>query len=295
MSIHFIVPYYLDPRFLIELVDSVRKQTSDQWRLTIVDDRYPDTTAEEHVLALGDPRIEYVRNTRNLGATANVSRCMTLGKEEYLVVMGADDALEPRYVEVVLDAFKRYPNAVMVHPGVIVVDGESRPTDSLADKIKRVAARSAWKERELDGPAAAQSLMNGNWLYVPAMAFRNDAVPRIKRLGEFGSIADLAWSIDMLIGGGTLALDPTPVFRYRRHAASHSSIGAHSVRRFEEEQRYYAAAAEQLNAAGWHKAARAARLHLLCRGHITKSALDAALARDLKLAKSLAGRAIRRV
>lgn len=295
MSIHFVVPYYLDPRFLIELVDSVREQTSDQWRLTIVDDRYPDTTAEEYVLGLGDPRIEYVRNERNLGATGNVCKCMTLGKEEYLVVMGADDALEPRYVEVVLDAFKRYPDAVMVHPGVIVVDGESRPTDSLADKIKRVAARSAWKERELDGPAAAQSLMNGNWLYVPAMAFRNDAVPRITRLGEFGSIADLAWSIDMLIGGGTLALDPTPVFRYRRHAASHSSIGAHSERRFEEEQRYYAAAAKQLNAAGWHKAARAARLHLLCRGHITKSALDAAVSLDLKLAKSLAGRAIRRV
>ncbi|WP_367133589.1 glycosyltransferase [Saccharothrix sp. HUAS TT1] len=295
MSVHFVVPYYLDPRFLIELVDSVRAQTSDRWRLTIADDRYPDTTAEEYVRALGDERIEYTRNERNLGATANVSRCMTLGREEYLVVMGADDALEPRYVEVVLDTFERHPNAVMVHPGVIVVDGEGKPTDSLADKIKRVAARSAWKEGELDGPAAAQSLMNGNWLYVPAMAFRNDAVPRIKRLGEFGSIADLAWSIDMLIGGGTLALDPTPVFRYRRHASSHSSIGAHGVRRFDEEQRYYAAAAEQLAKAGWHKAARAARLHLLCRGHITKSALDAAVARDLKLAKSLAGRAIRRV
>ncbi|QFZ16172.1 glycosyltransferase family 2 protein [Saccharothrix syringae] len=295
MSIHFVVPYYLDPRFLVELVDSVRAQTSDRWRLTIVDDRYPDTTAEEYVRGLGDPRIEYVRNERNLGATGNVCKCMTLGKEEYLVVMGADDALEPRYVEVVLEAFRRHPDAVMVHPGVVVVDGQGRPTDSLADRIKRMAARSAWKHAELDGPAAATSLMNGNWLYVPAMAFRNDAVPRIKRLGEFGSIADLAWCIDMLIGGGTLALDQTPVFRYRRHAESHSSLGAKNVQRFDEEQRYYAAAAEQLEEAGWHKAARAAKFHLLCRGHITKSALDAAVARDLKLAKSLVERAVRRV
>lgn len=295
MSVHFVVPYYLDPRFLIELVDSVRKQTSDQWRLTIVDDQYPGTAAEDYVRELGDPRIEYVRNEQNLGATGNVCKCMTMGREDYLVVMGADDALEPRYVEVVLNAFNRHPDAVMVHPGVLVVDGEGKPTDSLADKIKRMAARSAWKQVELDGPAAAQSLMNGNWLYVPAMAFRTDAVPRIKRLGEFGSIADLAWSIDMLIGGGTLVLDPTPVFRYRRHAESHSSLGAKDVRRFDEEQRYYSAAAEQLAEAGWHKAARAARLHLLCRGHITKSALDAAVARDLKLAKSLAGRAVRRV
>ncbi|MBY8848590.1 glycosyltransferase [Saccharothrix sp. MB29] len=271
--IHFVVPYYLDPRFLLELVASVRAQTSDRWRLTIVDDQYPGTVAEDHVRELGDPRIEYVRNEQNLGATGNVCKSMTMGREDYLVVMGADDALEPRYVEVVLATFERHPNAVMVHPGVNVVDGQGNPTDSLADKIKRMAARSAWKQAELDGPTAAAGLMNGNWLYVPAMAFRNDAVPRIKRLGEFGSIADLAWSIDMLLGGGTLALDPTPVFRYRRHAESHSSVGAKNVRRFDEEQRYYAAAAEQLAEAGWDRAAKAARLHLLCRGHITKSAL----------------------
>jgi GT2 family glycosyltransferase len=295
MGVHLVVPYYIDPRYLFELVDSVRRQTRADWLLTVVDDQYPGTAAEDHIAGLGDPRIEFVRNERNLGATGNVCHCLTLGRLEYITVLGADDALEPNYVEVVLDAFKRHPDAIMVHPGVTVVDGDGNPTDSLADRVKRLASRSAWRHAELDGPSAARSLMNGNWLYVPAMCFRTDAVPRAERLGEFASIADLAWVIDMLLGGGTLALDPTPAFRYRRHAASHSSIGAKDVVRFDEEQRYYAAAAAKLREHGWTKAARKAKLHPLCRLHATQAALGALSARDLKLTAALARRALRPV
>lgn len=295
MSVHFVVPFYIDPRYLFELIESARKQTRDEWRLTIVDDQYPGTVAEDRVKEIGDDRIRYVRNPENLGATGNVCQCMTMGELEYLTVLGADDALEPNYVDVVLKAFERHPDAIMVHPGVTVVDDDGNPTDSLADKVKRLASRSAWKHSEIDGPTAAQSLMNGNWLYVPAMCFRTDVVPRVRRLGEFGSIADLGWVIDMLLGGGTMALDPTPAFRYRRHQGSHSSIGAKDVTRFDEEQRYYAAAAQQLKEKGWTKASRAAQLHVLARLHATRSALGALASRDVKLATSLTGRALRRV
>lgn len=295
MSVHFVVPFYVDPRYLFELIDSVLAQTHPAWRLTIVDDQYPGTVAADRVRELADPRIIYRRNEKNLGATGNVCHCMTLGELDYITVMGADDALEPNYVEVVLDTFKRHPDAIMVHPGVTVVDSEGNPTDSLADRVKRRMSRSAWQQAELDGPTALRSLMKGNWLYVPAMCFRTDVVPRVRRLGEFGSIADLGWVTDMLLGGGTLALDPTPAFRYRRHQASHSSVGAKDVVRFDEEQRYYAAAAEQLRQKGWHKAARAARLHPFTRLHAMRSAVGALASRDVRMAAALAGRAVRRV
>ena len=132
LSVHFVVPYYVPPHYLFELIASVRAQTRDGWLLTIVDDQYPGTEAEDYIAKLGDPRIDYVRNERNLGATDNVCRSMTLGRLEYITVMGADDALEPCYVQVVLDAFERHPDAIMVHPGVTVVDSDGKPTDSLS-------------------------------------------------------------------------------------------------------------------------------------------------------------------
>ncbi|HEU5471777.1 MAG TPA: glycosyltransferase [Actinophytocola sp.] len=293
MSVHFVVPYYVDPKYLFELIESVRKQTRDDWKLTIVDDQYPGTAARDYIAELDDPRIEWVQNEQNLGTTGNTTKCLTMGKLKYLTVMGADDALEPNYVEVVVNAFERHPDAIMVHPGVNLVDGDGNPTDSLADRIKRLVSRSAWRHDELDGPTAARSLMRGNWLYCPAMCYRTDVVPRAQQVGQYASIADLAWTIDMLLGGGTMAMDKTPVFRYRRHQANHSSQHAKTLARFDEEQRYYAAAARKLRETGWTRAARAARLHLTTRLHALRSALGALGGRDVKLALSLVGRALR--
>ena len=293
MSVHIVVPYYVEPRYLIELIDSVRAQTRPDWLLTIVDDQYPGTEAEDYIAKLGDERIEYVRNERNLGATANVCHCMTLGRLDYLTVMGADDALEPGYVELVHDAFARHPDAIMVHPGVTIVDGDGAPTDTLTDRVKRLASRNAWRQQELDGQAALESLMKGNWLYVGAMCFRQNVVPRAQNLGEYKSIADLGWVTDMLLGGGTLALDPTPGYRMRRYATSHSASHAKTVTRFDEEATYYLVAARQLEDKGWTKAARAARRHPLSRLHAMHSAIGALSSGDVRLAAVLTGRAVR--
>jgi glycosyltransferase involved in cell wall biosynthesis len=287
------VPYYVEPRYVIELIDSVRAQTQGDWLLTIVDDDYPGTEAMDYIAGLGDPRIEYVRNERNLGLGGNAWHCWTLGRLDYVTLMGADDALEPGYVQVVLDAFERHPDAIMVQPGVSLMDGEGRPTDSLTDRIKRFASRDAWRHQELDGQAALESLMKGNWLYVPAICFRRDKMARAQRLGEYEAILDFGWVADMLLGGGTLALDPTPVFRYRRHASSHSSLNARTVTRFDEEAAYYVAVARRLDEKGWTKAARAARLHPLSRLHAVRSAAEALSARNLRLAGALTRQALR--
>ncbi|ANZ36977.1 hypothetical protein BBK82_13750 [Lentzea guizhouensis] len=294
MNIHFLAPYYLEPKILFELIDSMIAQTRGDWILTVVDDQYPGTAAEDYIKEIGDPRIEYVRNEVNLGATANVTKCMELGRGTYLVVMGADDALEPNYVETVLGMFERHPNAIMAHPGVVVIDENSKPHDPLplADRVKIFAGRNAWKHRELDGPEALASLMNGNWLYVPAMAFRQDVVQGTKIRQDFGSIGDLGWVTELLLKGGTLALDPTPAFRYRRHMASHSSNHAKDVVRFDEEKYFYLDAAKRLEAKGWTKAARAARLHVFSRLHAMQSALDALKGGDVKRTMALAKRGL---
>ena len=295
MRVHFLVPYYSEPQYLFELIESVRSQTRDEWRLTIVDDQYPGTAAEDYINALNDPRILYVQNEKNLGTTANCTKVMGMGELEITVSLGADDALEPNYVEVVLAAFEAHPDAIMVHPRVKIIDGDGNLTDTLADKVKRLASRSAWKRGELDAESALRSLMRGNWLYQPAISFRTDAVSRTRLDQGFAAIADMAWAVDMLLAGGTIVLDPTPAVRYRRHALSHSSINAKSTRRFDDEQRYYAHASKLLRQHGMKRAARMARLHPLCRLHATEVALGALAHGKLRLSLAMSWRSIRPV
>ncbi len=232
-----------------------------------------------------------MRNERNLGTTDNVWRCMTLGRLEYITVMGADDALEPCYVQVVVEAFKRHPDAIMVHPGVTVVDSDGKPADSLTDRVKRMASRNAWSHPELSGQAALESLMKGNWLYVPAMCFRRDVVPRAQQLD--GSIHRRPRLGHRHAAGrrnaGARPHSGLPVPAARGEPFVHPRKERGALRRGGA---YYLAAARQLEEKGWARAARAARMHPLSRLHAMQSAAGALSATDLRLAGALTRRAL---
>ena len=46
-SVHVVIAYWGDPELLDRAVDSVLAQTDPDWRLTIVDDHYPDLHAQQ--------------------------------------------------------------------------------------------------------------------------------------------------------------------------------------------------------------------------------------------------------
>ena len=82
--------------------------------------------------------------------------------------------------------------------------------------------------------------------------------------------------IDMVAAGETLVLDPAVCFSYRRHTESASSTSLLHGRRLPDERRYYAEAAAQMQAHGWRRAARTARLRWTSRLHALTLLPDAA-------------------
>ena len=75
-----------------------------------------------------------------------------LSKAPILVLaLGADDALEPNYVEVVLAAFEAHPDAIMVHPRVKIMDGDGKIT---AEWVMSVTL--SCDHRAVDGALGAQ-------------------------------------------------------------------------------------------------------------------------------------------
>lgn len=268
MPLDIFVPFWGDPALLRETVRSVQAQTSGDWRLTVVDDAYPDPTVPEFFAALDDPRVVYVRNEQNLGITDNYRRCVALASEELVVLLGCDDLLLPTYVETVLAAHARWPEATMIQPGVQIVDETGAVVTTLADTVKqRFAMPRGDGARLLGGEALAASLLRANWLYWPSLVFRREALRSVEFRDGYPIIQDLALEIDLISRGGTILLEPTVCFSYRRHGASASSATALDGTRFDGERRYFAEAAAQLDGLGWRRAARAARVHLTSRAH----------------------------
>ncbi|MCJ0870059.1 glycosyltransferase family A protein [Streptomyces sp. AP-93] len=267
-SFDFMLPYYGDARQMQDAVRSVLAQTDRDFRLVVIDDgREPDVPG--WFAGLGDARVRYLRNERNLGITKNFQKCVELSEADHVVIMGCDDLLHPHYLETVRRILDAHPGVGMVQPGVEVIDGAGRVARGLTDLAKQWMFAPRLKGRgPMAGEAPAAGVLRGNWLYFPSITWRGPALREVNFRDGYSVFLDLALVVDLLEAGERMVIDEsTTVFQYRRHAASESSVQALSGTRFTEAERYFSAVAERMEARGWPRAARAARLHHASRLH----------------------------
>jgi glycosyltransferase involved in cell wall biosynthesis len=266
-TIEVMVPFYGDVSHLMSAVTSVIDQTFQDWKMTIVDDGYPDDSIPNRISDLKDSRVSYIKNDVNLGANANYKKCIQLASSDLVVMMGADDVMLPNYMEVVLAAYRSYPSAAMFHPGVTVINEVGLTTKSLIDSTKKKYAPKSEFIQDLYGEKLAVSLMKGNWTYFPAICWRRDQLVRHSFRNGLNVTQDLALLIDQILAGAHLIHIPTVAFEYRRHTNSDSSLKAVDGQRFIEESRLFNDLADEFQKNGWTSASRASRLHLSSRAN----------------------------
>ena len=267
MKFDIALPFYGDVGFLKEAVASVIAQTDPNWHLLVVDDGYPDETLPAWFAGLNDSRISYLRNVENLGANGNFQKCLSLVTSEFCVVMGADDILEPDFIEVVTNTILKFPEAAIIHPGVKIVDEKNNEISTRSDSIKFKIRNLLESNQTLTGEDLATSLMKGNWMYFPAITWRTRIIQEIGFRSGFNVCQDLGLAIDVIMQGKQMVLIDDEIFRYRRHVSSDSSIKAINGERFIDERNFFKVMNADLQSLGWNKAARAARLHLTSRLH----------------------------
>lgn len=269
MTIEIFVPFWGDPGLLYATVESVRAQSDPDWRLIVIDDCYPDTSVPAHFAAIDDERISYTRNEVNLGITENYREAIRRATTEHIVILGCDDLLHPNYLEVITRTIAAVPQADVIQPGVVVIDEHGREVLPLVDRVKQgiLAPRGGSGIAVLAGEQMATSLIRGDWLYWPSLAFRTETLRRIDFREGLPIIQDLALLMDIAFDGGTLAYNPTVAFSYRRHGGSASQKTLLDGRRFHDERTYYGQARALAAAKGWRRTSAAARLRLMSRLH----------------------------
>lgn len=267
-TVDVMLPHYGRPELVQETVRSVLAQDDPHWRLTVVDDsgENADDTLARWCADLGDDRVRYERNPRNLGINRNFQRCVELVEHELAVLIGNDDLMLPGYVGTVRRAYAAHPEATIVQPGVEVVDSDGLPTRTLVDLSKRwIYAPRVEQPTVLAGEDLAVSVLRGNWLYFPSLCWRSEPLRRTGFRDGLSVVQDLALVLDLVLVDATLLVEPTTCFRYRRHSGSVSSAQAADGRRFAEERAFFLETADRMTARGWPRAARAARYHLSSR------------------------------
>ena len=135
-SIDIMLPFWGEPAYLFETVQAVLSQDCTDWRLTVVDDCYPDPSVAEYFRNLADERISYLRNESNLGITANYEKCVSLATADLVMLLGCDDIPHPDFISRVLSMHDAFPAAAIIQPGVRIIDSTGSTVDPFVDRIK---------------------------------------------------------------------------------------------------------------------------------------------------------------
>jgi len=265
MTLDIMMPFYGRFDHFREAVESVINQTSPDWRLTIIDDVYPDAAPGEWAKSLNDDRITYIRNETNLRPSRNYNKAIGLTRTEFVQIMGCDDVMLPEYVARVHQLLADYPHADVVQPGVSVIDENGQPSLPLADRVKGWYRFSGSGPREFSGQQLAVSLLRGNWTYFPSLVWRTSRLSTTGFRTDLDVVQDLAMLFEIVRNGGSLVVDDQVVFQYRRHSTSVSAVTGPDGSKFRQERTLFREAETKSLSLGWTRAARTARHHFTSR------------------------------
>jgi glycosyltransferase involved in cell wall biosynthesis len=169
------VPTYRRPKLLKRALLSIIEQTCSDWRCVVFDD-CPNASAKDVVDEIGDNRISYSKNQRQLGAAGNIDQAFVhkpLFGGMYAFVLEDDNYLLPSYIERSIDILNKQGTKVVFcnqFCEIIEVAGE---------------------------PGKPSSDLTLNWMYEPGTHDPDDLLPALLFSHGFSNGA-VFWSTDCL-------------------------------------------------------------------------------------------------
>lgn len=106
-AISIVIPMYNVEKFIDTCIDSILKQTFQNFELILIDDHSTDRTFEIAFQKYStDPRIKILQNSRRLHCDITRSIGLARACGEYIYFMDADDAILPNVLETFYQAIK---------------------------------------------------------------------------------------------------------------------------------------------------------------------------------------------
>lgn len=126
MKVSVCIPTYNTARYIGETIESVLRQTFDDYELVVCDNASIDGT-EEICRKFDDPRFRYEKFDEFIGQAENWNRALGLASGELVILLHSDDVLLPEFLEKAVAVFDENEDVGMVHCAVRHVDENGNP------------------------------------------------------------------------------------------------------------------------------------------------------------------------
>jgi len=119
------IPTYNRPGYLKQALQSILGQTFQDFSVYVFDNA-SEEPIEKLVEELGDPRIHFVGNDKNIGSSGNINRILNYPFEsKYLVIFHDDDAMHPNMLKLETAFLDAHKNMVFVVSDLQHVSGDA--------------------------------------------------------------------------------------------------------------------------------------------------------------------------
>jgi glycosyltransferase involved in cell wall biosynthesis len=145
-KVSVIIPAYNTMDFLPETLESVLKQTFDDFEVIIVNDGSSDNI-EEWASQLTEPRVKLISQA-NQGPSAARNTGIAQAKGEYIAFVDADDLCEPSKLEKQVRCLDDNPAVGLVYSWISVIDEQGKATgrvityDAQGDVLREILVRN---------------------------------------------------------------------------------------------------------------------------------------------------------
>lgn len=144
-KISICIPTYNRAHLLPDAIDSVFAQTIADWELIICDDGSKDATPE--VLSrYHDPRIRYIRHSRNVGKSNNMRSGFEIATGTYFIKFDDDDRLTPEFLEKTSEILDRTSTIDFVGTDHWIIDSKGQRDNAFSDQNSHKWGRTELSE-----------------------------------------------------------------------------------------------------------------------------------------------------
>ena len=212
-AISVIVPAYNAEKYIVNCVESVRKQTFEDWELMIVNDGSKDKTrALLDQCAAEDARIRVIHLRKNGGVSNARNVALENAAGHYIAFLDADDTYEENCLQTLWDALQENDadSAACAHLNVWV-DGHTQPEPVLPAGVYETDAIREKIVYPLLGDRLTQPVFNGFiWRYLYSAA-----IIRGKKITFAGAyLEDELFLMEYFCNARKLAVTEAPLYRY---------------------------------------------------------------------------------
>ncbi len=137
---------YNGERFLSKTLDSLLAQTFTEFEIIICDNCSNDGTEQIcRSYAASDSRIQYHRNSTNIGAPRNFNLVTTFARGEYFKWSGADDLCAPTMIERCMEVLDQRSDVVLCYPKTRLIDENDVPVQDYEDRLDLQLEAPNWR------------------------------------------------------------------------------------------------------------------------------------------------------